>query len=123
MPACALIIILLAAATSCGRAVSPFRAQSATVSQPPPPPAPVPAPAFHTIKNATGSEIRLASHGARLVSWLAPDRAGNRADILLGCDTIAGYDHPIKHSFGATIGRYANRIAAGRFTLDGISEN
>jgi aldose 1-epimerase len=105
-----IIIIILAAACPNGGAVSPSL----------PVPASPPAPAFYTIKNPAGSEIKLTDYGARLVSWLAPDRRGRRTDILLGCDQIPDYEHPLKNSFGASIGRYANRIANGSFTLAGV---
>jgi aldose 1-epimerase len=58
------------------------------------------------------------SHGAAIVSLRVPDRAGNLDDIVLGFDSLEGYlGHT--HYFGAIVGRYANRIARGRFELDG----
>lgn len=67
-----------------------------------------------------GIEARVLSFGATLQALLVPDRAGALADILLGHDDLAGY---VEHRsfFGATIGRYANRIAGGRFELGGQS--
>jgi aldose 1-epimerase len=58
------------------------------------------------------------SYGAALVSLQAPDRNGKSADIVLGYDSLDGYEQD-KSFFGATIGRYGNRIAGGQFTLDG----
>lgn len=71
-----------------------------------------------TLANDTGVKARIISYGATLQALEAPDRAGTLADIILGYDDLAGYvDKP--NYFGVTVGRYANRIAGGRFTLDG----
>jgi aldose 1-epimerase len=71
-----------------------------------------------TLKAANGVSARILSYGATLQSLIGPDRKGVKADVLLGYDDLAGYvDHP--NYFGATVGRYANRIADGRFSLDG----
>jgi aldose 1-epimerase len=71
-----------------------------------------------TLTGANGVSARLVSFGATLQALKAPDRQGRIADIELGADDLASYvDHP--SYFGSTIGRYANRIAGGRFTLDG----
>lgn len=72
------------------------------------------------LTNDNGIEICATNYGARIVSWIAPDRDGNMADIVLGHDTIAEYLAKPESYFGAAIGRYANRIANGRFTLDGV---
>jgi aldose 1-epimerase len=71
-----------------------------------------------TLKNAHGVEVRAISYGAILQAILVPDREGQIADVTLGCDTLDGYLAGTPH-FGAVVGRYANRIARGRFTLDG----
>jgi aldose 1-epimerase len=65
-----------------------------------------------------GFEVRLITYGAALQSILAPDRAGRLADVVLGRDDLAGYV-AARRFLGATVGRYANRVAAGRFELDG----
>ncbi len=71
-----------------------------------------------TLSNAHGVSARILSYGATLQSLMGPDRAGKIADVMLGYDNLASYvDHP--NFFGVTVGRYANRIAGGRFTLDG----
>lgn len=71
-----------------------------------------------TLRNAKGHEARLISYGATLQSLIVPDRDGKKADIVLGFATAADYaDHG--SYFGVTVGRYANRIAHGRFNLDG----
>ena len=71
-----------------------------------------------TLTNSHGLRARVMTWGATLVSMSAPDRAGKFADVTLGFDTLDGYlgKHPY---FGVIAGRYANRIAKGKFTLDG----
>ena len=70
------------------------------------------------LTNTSGMEVCVTNYGGRIVSILVPDRKGIMRDVVLGFDNIAAYQ---KHSsnYGATIGRYANRIAKGRFVLDG----
>jgi aldose 1-epimerase len=71
-----------------------------------------------TLTNSRGVQARVMSYGASLQSLLVPDRNGKLADIVLGYDDLQGYlDH--RQYFGATVGRYANRMARGAFTLDG----
>jgi aldose 1-epimerase len=73
------------------------------------------------IKNSHGMEVRLASYGARITSIKVPDRNGAMADVVLGFDTAEPYRSSVKKPYlGATLGRYAGRIANGRFTLDGV---
>ena len=73
---------------------------------------------LYVLTNASGMEVCVSNYGARIVSIMVPDRTGSMKDVVLGFDSIADY---LSHSnnFGATIGRYANRIANGRFVLDG----
>ena len=72
----------------------------------------------YTLKNAHGLELRVIDYGG-IILWLkAPDAAGHFADIVLGFDSLADYERSSPY-FGAIIGRYGNRIAGGRFTLDG----
>jgi aldose 1-epimerase len=75
---------------------------------------------IYTLTNRAGLEARITTYGAILVSLKLPDRSGLFADVNLGFDGLAGYlgTHPY---FGAVIGRYGNRIAKARFTLDGIA--
>ena len=75
---------------------------------------------LYTLTNAAGLEARVMTYGGTLVSLRVPDRAGNFADVVLGFDSVQPYfaEHPY---FGSLIGRCANRIARGRFTLDGRS--
>jgi aldose 1-epimerase len=72
----------------------------------------------YTLKNDHGVMVRLIDYGAILTEWIVPDRAGPGTNIVCGFDNLQQYlsGHPF---FGATTGRYANRIAKGRFTLDG----
>lgn len=72
------------------------------------------------LENSQGMKIYITNYGGRIVSWLAPDRNGGMADIVLGYDNIEGYLNSNEVYFGALIGRYGNRIAEGRFELDGI---
>jgi aldose 1-epimerase len=74
---------------------------------------------IYTLTNASGLEARITTYGAILVSLKVPDRNGALADVNLGFDALDGYvgTHPY---FGAIIGRYGNRIAKARFTLDGV---
>ncbi|HEY3597998.1 MAG TPA: aldose epimerase family protein [Paraburkholderia sp.] len=73
-----------------------------------------------TLRNAHGMRVVISDLGATLVSWHAPDRAGRIADVVLGHDTPAEYIASSSY-FGGTIGRWANRIAHARFTLDGLT--
>ena len=71
-----------------------------------------------TLSNANGVSARILSYGATLQSLTAPDRNGVPSDITLGYDEIAKYQTQPNY-FGVTVGRYANRIAGGTFSLDG----
>ena len=66
-----------------------------------------------------GVEVSIITYGAAVQSVLAPDRTGSRANVALGFAVLHDYVARTGHYFGATVGRYANRIAAGRFVLDG----
>lgn len=71
-----------------------------------------------TLRNAKGAEVRISNYGGLVISIKVPDRNGQMGDVVLGYDDLAGYlkDSPY---FGAMVGRYGNRIAKGKFTLDG----
>jgi aldose 1-epimerase len=71
-----------------------------------------------TLKNMRGATAKVITYGATLQDLWVPDRAGKLGDVVLGFDDLQGYlgAHPY---FGATVGRFANRIAKGKFTLDG----
>ena len=70
------------------------------------------------LTNTSGMEVCVTNYGGRIVSILVPDRQGVMRDVVLGFDNIAAYQK-YSSNYGATIGRYANRIAKGRFVLDG----
>jgi aldose 1-epimerase len=72
-----------------------------------------------TLTNAKGLEVRAIEYGAIIVSLRTPDRAGRIDDVVLGYDALSGYVANNSPYLGAIVGRYANRIARGRFTLDG----
>nr|WP_236649701.1 aldose epimerase family protein [Rhodopirellula sp. SM50] len=74
---------------------------------------------FYTLKNANGMTVRITNYGAIIMSIVVPDREGNMADIALGYNDIASYTNAVdKPYFGAVVGRYGNRIANGKFTID-----
>lgn len=74
-----------------------------------------------TLCNDAGIEVKITNFGARIISFVVPDRDGSRRDVVQGFDDVADY-FPENHlsDFGAVIGRYANRLAGGRITVDGI---
>ncbi|HLR24769.1 MAG TPA: aldose epimerase family protein [Fodinibius sp.] len=71
------------------------------------------------LQNKRGMKVAITNYGGRIVSWLAADKKGDFDDIVLGFDSIDGYLNANEVFFGALIGRYANRIDEGQFTLDG----
>ena len=74
---------------------------------------------LYTLKNANGMEVCITPFGGRIVSVMVPDRTGELRDVVLGVDKLSDYQ-TIPTDFGASIGRYANRIGQGKFTLDGV---
>ena len=76
---------------------------------------------FYTLKNDSGMEVKITNYGGRVASIILPDRDGARRDVVLGFDKVEDY-YPENNQtdFGASIGRYANRINDGKFTLDGV---
>jgi aldose 1-epimerase len=75
---------------------------------------------IYTLTNQKGIEVRIMNYGGIVVSIKTPDRNGTMADIVLGFDSLDGYTANPSPFFGALVGRYANRIAHARFTLDGV---
>ena len=75
---------------------------------------------IYTLRNGNGCEARILTYGGIVQSLKVPDKNGNFGDVVLGFDDLDSY---IKNNpyFGALIGRYGNRIAKGKFTLDGIT--
>jgi aldose 1-epimerase len=70
------------------------------------------------LSNSAGMSVRIIALGAAIQSIIVPDRRGAREDVVLGYDSVQDYVAKRQY-FGATVGRYANRIARGKFTLDG----
>ena len=77
-------------------------------------------PELYTLKNDSGMQVSITNYGGRIVSLLVPDRDGVLRDVVLGFDKLEDY-YPENNEtdFGASIGRYANRIKDGRITVDG----
>jgi len=73
---------------------------------------------IYTLTNKNGMTVRIINYGATVVSLTAPDRNGKFEDVVLGYDNLEGYEAD-KSYFGAIVGRYGNRIAKGKFKLDG----
>ena len=74
---------------------------------------------LYTLTNASGLEATITNYGGIIVSITVPDRNGKLEDVVLGYDTLQEYMNDNAY-FGAIIGRYGNRIAHGKFTLDGV---
>ena len=75
---------------------------------------------LYTLKNSSGMTVKVTNYGAIITSLTAPDRDGNFSDVVLGYNRVEDYINAVdKPYFGAIVGRYGNRIAAGEFTLDG----
>ena len=77
--------------------------------------------ALYTLTNKAGMEVCITNFGGRIVSIMVPDRNGEFKDVVHGFSTVQDY-FPENHKtdFGATIGRYANRINQGKITVDGV---
>lgn len=73
-----------------------------------------------TLENTNGLRARVSEHGATLVSMETPDRVGNSAHIATGCDQFEDWLRNPNYE-GSTVGRFANRIAGGKFSLDGVN--
>ena len=77
---------------------------------------------LYTLKNANGMEVCITNYGGRVVSLVVPDKDGKPTDVVLGFDNIAQYADTLNSptDYGSSVGRYANRIKNGKFTLDGV---
>jgi len=73
---------------------------------------------IYTLKSAE-IEVRVTAYGAKLVSVRTPDRNGKMADVVLGYDTLEGFLEDNSTHFGSVVGRFGNRIAFGKFSIDG----
>ncbi len=74
---------------------------------------------LYTLTNRKGDVIKLSNYGAGIVEIIVPDRKGKKENVTLGYDNFDGYANGDKY-FGKVVGQYANRIAKGKFTLDGV---
>ncbi|MEO6392903.1 MAG: aldose epimerase family protein [Pyrinomonadaceae bacterium] len=72
----------------------------------------------YVLTNASGARVTITTYGARVVSIVVPDRLGVMGDVALGFENLAGYVEDTAY-IGAVVGRYGNRIALGKFALDG----
>ena len=77
---------------------------------------------LYTLKNQNGMEVCITNYGGRVVSLVVPDKDGKPTDVVLGFDNIAQYADTLNSptDYGSSVGRYANRIKGGKFTLDGV---
>lgn len=75
----------------------------------------------YTLTNAAGMQVGIINYGGTVTKILTKDKEGNFGDVVLGFDSIAGFTQKGNPFFGALIGRYGNRIAKGKFTLDGTT--
>ena len=74
---------------------------------------------LYVLKNHNGMTAAIINYGGRLVSLMVPDKNGKMRDVVVGFKSVQDYINSTEPYFGATIGRFGNRIAKGRFTLDG----
>lgn len=77
------------------------------------------ATALYTLKNKNNMQVEITNYGGRIVSILVPGKDGKLTDVALGCDNVDGFKTNETLYFGALIGRYGNRIAKGKFKLEG----
>jgi len=75
---------------------------------------------LYTLKNANGVETRISTYGGTITHWFAPDKNGVKGDVVLGFETVGEYEAGSPY-FGCLVGRYGNRIAKGKFSIDGQS--
>ena len=75
---------------------------------------------LYTLTNAKGNQVRITTYGGIVTSWTFPDKNGKKESIVVGFDSLAPYLQKPPY-FGALIGRYGNRIAKGKFEIDGNS--
>jgi aldose 1-epimerase len=71
------------------------------------------------LKNKSNASVAITNYGGRLVSLMVPDSKGKLTDVILGYDSLKSYQKLKEPYFGAIIGRYGNRIAKGKFSMDG----
>ena len=76
---------------------------------------------LYVLRNQSGAELAITNYGAKIVSLMVPDRTGKLTDVVTGHKSIADYLTSEEPYFGAICGRYGNRIAKGRFEIDGVT--
>ncbi|SEP03965.1 aldose epimerase family protein [Mucilaginibacter sp. AW1-7] len=74
---------------------------------------------LYTLKNKNGVTATFTNYGGRIVSLLVPDKNGKLTDVVLGYESVEGFEKSTEPYYGATIGRFGNRIAKGHFKIDG----
>jgi aldose 1-epimerase len=74
---------------------------------------------LYVLKNKNGAEAAITNYGGRIVSLFVPDKNGKLTDVVLGFESVEGFETSKEAYYGATIGRFGNRIAKGKFTLEG----
>ena len=77
--------------------------------------------ALYSLINKAGAELSITNYGAKIVSLIVPDKNGKMTDVVTGHNSIEDYIRSEEPYFGAICGRYGNRIAAGKFMIDGIT--
>lgn len=78
---------------------------------------------LYILENHNGIKAAITNYGGRLVSLMVPDKNGKMTDVVVGFKSVQEYENSTEPYFGATIGRFGNRIAKGKFTLDGKDYN
>lgn len=73
----------------------------------------------YTLANGNGVSVKILNYGGTITHLITPDKNGTGGDVVLGYDSLSGYQQKGNPYFGSLIGRYGNRIANGKFTLDG----
>ncbi|HWJ25901.1 MAG TPA: hypothetical protein VNS32_05120, partial [Flavisolibacter sp.] len=73
---------------------------------------------LYTLTNKQGDQVTISNYGGTITSWTVPDKNGNKSSIIIGYDKLEDYLKKPPY-FGATIGRYGNRIGKAQFQLDG----
>lgn len=73
----------------------------------------------YTLTNPAGMQVSILNYGGTLTDIITPDKEGNKGNVILGFDSLSGYLQKGNPYFGSLIGRYGNRIANGKFILDG----
>src|SRR5262245_54576188 len=75
----------------------------------------------YTITNSHGMQVSVINYGGTVTKLITPDKSGNMGDVVTGFESLEGFLQKGDPYFGALIGRYGNRIANGKFTLDGTT--